>query len=83
MARDEVAKDDMRWQGMEEGWQMDECHHSIGRWSCPMRCEGLADASLGFRETLRRVIKKGKGFPGKLRLWAIVLAQKTYDLELK
>ena len=36
---------------MEEGWQMDECHHSIGHWSCPMRCKGLADTSLGFSET--------------------------------
>ena len=49
----------MRWQGMEEGWQMDECPHSIGHWSCPMRCKGLADTSLGFSET------SGGGFEEK------------------
>ena len=41
----EVTRDDMRWQGMEGGWHMDECHHSIGHWFCPMRCKELSDAS--------------------------------------
>ena len=58
MARDEVTKDDMRWQGMEEGWKMDECHHSIGHWFCPMRCKGLFDASLGFWKILGGVFEK-------------------------
>ena len=40
VARDEVAKDDMRWQGMEEGWQMDECHHSIGHWVLSNEVQG-------------------------------------------
>jgi hypothetical protein len=46
---------------MEEGWQMDECHHSIGHWSCPMRCKGLADTSSGFREASGRVFEEVKG----------------------
>jgi hypothetical protein len=46
---------------MEEGWQMDECLHSIGHWSCPMRCKGLADASLGFWEASGRGFEEGKG----------------------
>lgn len=81
MARDKVAKDDMRWQGMEEGWQMDECHHSIGHWFCPMRCKGLSDASLGFWKTSEgrfeqeKVGLKRLGFGvyfwrKKLRVWS-------------
>ena len=46
-----MVKDDMRWEAMGEGWQMDECPHSIGHWSLPMRYKGLADTSLGFWET--------------------------------
>jgi hypothetical protein len=48
VARDEVAKVDMRWQEMEKGWHMDECHHPIGHWFCSMRCKELSDASLRF-----------------------------------
>ena len=66
---------------MEEGWQMDECHHSIGHWSCPMRCKGLADTSLGFSETSEGGFEQGKrGLKGigfgvylwrkKLRVWS-------------
>ena len=56
----------MRWQGMEEGWQMDECPHSIGHWSCPMRCKGLADTSSGFWEASGGVFEEVKGFLKRL-----------------
>ena len=56
-----MANDDMRWQGMEEGWKMDECHHSIGHWFGPMRCKGLSDASLGFWRTSEEGFEEKRG----------------------
>lgn len=61
MARDEAAKDDMRWQGMEEGWQIDKCHLPICHWSCPMRFKGLVEANLGLWEASRGGFEKEKG----------------------
>jgi len=51
---------------MEEGWQMDEYHHSIGQWSCPMRCKGLSNASLGFWRTSGDGFEEERGFLKRL-----------------
>ena len=55
----EVAKDGKRWEGMDEGWQMDEWHHPIGHWSCPMRCKRLPEATSRFWKALSGAFEQG------------------------
>ena len=67
MARDEVAKDDMRWQGMEEGWQMDECHHSIGHWVLSNEVQGAVRRFIRVFEDFRWCTRTGEKGDEKIR----------------
>ena len=77
MARDELAKDDMRWQRMEEGWQMDECHHSIGHWVLSNEVQGAVRRFIRVLRDFRWGIRTWEEGVGKIRFWTILLTEKT------
>jgi len=46
---------------MEEGWQMDECHHSIGHWVLSNEVQGAVRRFIRVLEVFRRRVQTGEG----------------------